>query len=88
MADQAEELFDTPFTCEETTEYDNRIEDSFDSESEIEEEQEDVSYRKSWEEAEQKFARFERNYRIRRIRELTTTPFKRRRGRPAKKVAA
>lgn len=86
MADRDDELLDTPFACEETTEYDNRIEDSL--EPEPEEDQEDVSYRKNRDEMEQKFARFERNYRIRRIRELTTTPFKRRRGRPARKVAA
>ncbi len=86
MTEHDDELIDTPFACEETTEYDNRIEDNF--EAELEEDQEDVSYRKNWEELEQKFARFERNYRIRRIRELTTTPFKRRRGRPPKRVAA
>lgn len=86
MADQADELFVAPFTCEETTEYDNRIEDNF--EAELEEDQEDVGYRKTREEMEQRFARFERNFRIRRIRELTTTPFKRRRGRPSKKIAA
>jgi len=84
--DHVDELFDAPLTCEETIEYDNRIEDNL--ESEIEEDQEDVNYRTRWEELEQKFARFERNYRARRIRELTTTPIKRRRGRPSKKIAA
>ena len=61
--------------CEETTEYDNRIE----NEVEPEEEQDDLDSRKNWGEIEQQFARYERNYRARRIRELTLAPIKKKR---------
>lgn len=89
MANDTVELIETPFTCEETTEYDNRIEDTF--EIEPEEEQEDTHSRANREEIEQQFARYERNYRARRIRELTIAPIvtkRGRRGRPSAKVAA
>lgn len=81
MAHEAIDLIETPETCEETTEYDNQIED--DVEIEPEEEQEDTSS-SNWEEVEQQFARFERNYRARRIRELTLAPLKKKRGRAAR----
>ena len=86
MDKHTEELFETPFTCEETIEYDNRIEDSI--EIEPEEEQEDFTSRWHGEEIEQKFARFERNYRVRRIRELTVAPDLRKIRRLATKVVA
>jgi hypothetical protein len=59
MADEAQGAIGTPETCAETTEYDNRI----DEEIEI-----------TPDEIDQKFARFERSYRARRIRELTLSP--------------
>ena len=86
MTEHTEELLEAPFTCEETTEYDNYIEDSI--EIEPEEEQEDFTSRWRREIIEQKFARFERNYRVRRIKELTMSPILRKRGRSATKVVA
>ena len=93
MTDDSHELIETPDTCAETTEYDNRIDEEF----EIEPEVEDVGVYAPpghWEEIEQKFARFERNYRARRIRELTLfplAPVKKKRGlrwtRTAREVA-
>ena len=89
MADGADKLIETPETCEETTEYDNRIEDDF--EIEPEGKLDEIDSREKWEEIELKFARFERNYRARRIRELTLAPLivkRRGRGRPRKRVLA
>ena len=78
MADEAMDLFNTPDACEETTECDNQIVD----EIEIEPEEEDSDSRRSWDAIGQEFSRFERNYRTRRIRELTLAPIKKKRGRP------
>lgn len=69
-------MIEAPISCEETTEYDNRIED--DGEIEPEEEQEERDFHYLREEREQEFARYERNYRARRIRELTLDPVYRR----------
>ena len=76
MADDAIELFEAPVSCEETTEYDNRIEDEVEVEPNEEIEHEDNDPRKYLGEVEQQFARYERNYRARRIRELTLAPVK------------
>jgi len=72
VADEDGDILGTPDTCDDTLEYDNSILDSVDIEPE--ESEEDSESRNKWEEIEQKFARYERNYRIRRIRELTTVP--------------
>lgn len=72
------DLFGAPVTCEETTEYENRIDDEIEVEPEEEEPEERL--RKDWADIEQQFARYERNYRVRRIRELTLTPIKKKRG--------
>jgi len=83
VAENAIDLIETPITCEETTEYDNRIEDEVEVDPEDEEEHEDhddYDSRRNLGEIEQQFARYERNYRARRIRELTLAPIKRRRG--------
>ncbi len=85
MAHDAIEMLDTPEPCEETTEYDNRIEEEVEVELE-EEEQEDFDTQHNLEEVEQQFARFERNYRARRIRELTLAPIKKKRGRIGRTV--
>ncbi|MCE5314957.1 MAG: hypothetical protein ABFD49_10640 [Armatimonadota bacterium] len=87
MTDDNVEMIETPETCDVTTEYDNRIEDDFETEPE-EVEQEDIESGGKREEIEQQFARYERNYRSRRIRELTLAPIKRKRGRPSNKMAA
>ena len=79
MADDAVNLFATPVTCDQTIEYDNRIEDEVEVEPD-EEEHEDGDSRRNWAEIEQQFARYERNYRARRIRELTLAPIRKRRG--------
>ena len=79
MADDAIELLGAPVACDQTTEYDNRIEDEIEVEPD-DEEREDADPRKNWGDIEQQFARYERNYRARRIRELTMTPLKRKRG--------
>lgn len=84
MADELE-MIDSPETCEETTEYDNRIEDEV--EIEPEEEQDDFDTSRNREEIEQQFARYERNYRARRIREMMLTPFKKK-GRSHKTTGA
>ena len=68
-------MIEAPISCEETTEYDNRIEDN--GEIEPEDEQEGRDYHYLREEREQEFARYERNYRARRIRELTLGPIRR-----------
>lgn len=88
MAQVFTELIETPDTCEDTTEYENRIQDNVDIEPE--EELEDVYSSKSRAEIERQFANYERNYRARRIREITMAPIrsKGRRGRPSAKVAA
>ena len=88
MADQYSDILGASDTCDETIEYDNRILDSVDTEPE--EAGQDVESRNKWEEIEQKFARYERNYRVRRIKELTTgppVPRRRGRGRPRKLMA-
>lgn len=83
MADQELDIIAVPETCDETTEYHNRIEDI---EIEPEEEHEDFESHYLREEIDQQFSRYERNYRSRRIRELTLAPLvvKKKRGRPAK----
>ena len=73
MAIEPIELIETPDPCEDMAQYDNRIEDEVELEPE-EEDQEDYSTRKHWEDIEQQFARYERNFRARRIRELTLAP--------------
>ncbi|MGI6295569.1 MAG: hypothetical protein ACOX3G_05725 [Armatimonadota bacterium] len=78
MADDTTALY-APVLCEPTIEYDNRIEDEIETEPDEEEEHEDTNTRKNWEELEQQFARYERNYRARRIRELTLGPLKKKR---------
>jgi len=77
MTDDAVELFDTPVTCDQTTEYENRIDDEIEPDVE---EHDECDSRKNWAEIEQQFARYERNYRARRIRELTMAPVRKRRG--------
>ncbi len=79
MAKDADELFGAPVACEDTSEYENRIEDEIEVEPEEDEEQELVS-RVDWADIEQQFARYERNYRARRIRELTLAPVRKKRG--------
>jgi hypothetical protein len=78
MADDTVELFATPVACDQTTEYENRIADEI--EPDEEEERDEGDSRRNWAEIEQQFARYERNYRARRIRELTLAPVKRKRG--------
>lgn len=80
MANEAIELLEAPVSCEETIEYDNRIEDEVEVEPDEEVEREEIDPRRNWGEIEQQFARYERNYRARRIRELTLAPVKRNRG--------
>ena len=70
-------MIEAPFSCEETTEYDNRIEDNSEIEPEEEQEGRDSHYLYLREERQQEFARYERNYRARRIRELTLGPIRR-----------
>lgn len=79
MADVATELLGAPDACDQTTEYDNRIEDEVEVEPD-DEEREDADPRRNWGDVEQQFARYERNYRARRIRELTLAPVKKKRG--------
>lgn len=68
-----ETIIDTPDPCEEPTEYyDIRIDEA--GEVEPEEEPEDESFKARREQTEQQFTRYERNYRARRIRELTSAP--------------
>ncbi len=80
MAEEAIDLFEAPVSCEETTEYDNRIEDEVEVDPDEEEEREGLDPRRNMGETEQQFARYERNYRARRIRELTLAPIKKKRG--------
>lgn len=84
MAKIADDALSTPETCEETTEYQNRIDNlEIDVDDEVVEEPESKEFS---EEIERQFARYERSFRARRIRELTRAPIvvKRKRGRPAK----
>jgi hypothetical protein len=85
MAEELTEPLETPFPCEDTTEYDNRIEDEV--EIEPEEEQEDFYSVDRPEEVEQQFARYERSYRARRIREMTRVPIRKRRSRHGRMLA-
>ena len=87
MAERDSNFIEAPDTSDETVEYDKQILDSLEIEPEDVEEEPDS--RSKWEEIEQKFARYERNYRARRIREMTRGPLikKRGRGRPRKIVA-
>ena len=79
MAERNSDFTEAPDTCDETVEYDNRILDSL--EIEPEEIEEEPDSRSKWEEIEQRFARYERNYRARRIREMTRAPLIQKRGR-------
>ena len=85
MAEGLSEPLETPFPCEQTTEYDNPIEDEI--EIEPEEEEEDSYSLNRREEVEQQFARYERSYRARRIREMTRIPIRTRRGRRGRVLA-
>jgi hypothetical protein len=78
VAEDANGLFDAPVACDQTTEYQNRIDGDIEVEPDEEEEQELVS-RNDWADIEQQFARYERNYRARRIRELTLAPVRKKR---------
>lgn len=77
MGNEAIELLDGPVSCEETVEYDDRIDDEVEVEPIEEEEHEEIDSRRNLGETEQQFARYERNYRARRIRELTLAPLNR-----------
>ena len=80
MVNRPEEELVAPHNGDEITEYDNRIEDPIEIDPEDEEsETEEASA--VMEQIDQQFARYERNYRARRIRELTLGPTARRRGR-------
>ncbi|MDH7603197.1 MAG: hypothetical protein QHI38_13750 [Armatimonadota bacterium] len=72
MAEKFGDILATPDTCDDIEEYDNTILDAVDVEPA--ESEEDSDTEKNWREIEEKFARYERNYRIRRIRELTKAP--------------
>ncbi len=78
---------DAPDACEELMEELILLEGEADVEPE--EESEDPAYRRKREAIEQQFARFERNYRSRRIRELTLAPFRKKgaRGRSNRTLA-
>ena len=80
MANNAMELFATPVACDQIIEYYNRIEDEVEVEPDEEIELEESDPRRNWAEIEQQFARYERNYRARRIRELTLAPVRKKRG--------
>lgn len=74
MSDEHLDVVETPETCDETIEYDNSIEvEEVDIEPE-EDALEVYETSKHSDDAESSFARFERNYRARRIRELTLSP--------------
>ncbi len=85
MAKAAADALSAPETCEETTEYQNRIGTLDVDVEDVVEESESKEFS---EEIERQFARYERGFRARRIRELTRAPIvvKRKRGRPAKVV--
>ena len=70
MTDKDLNQVEAPETCEQKIEYDNQI-------TEEDPEEEQLLYFDEIQipvEVEQKFAQFERNYRLRRIRELTRKP--------------
>jgi hypothetical protein len=77
VADEASELIEAPDTCGETIEYDNIIEEHV--ENEPDEDLEIFDAPANWLDLDQTFARFERNYRARRIRELTVGTLHRKR---------
>jgi hypothetical protein len=83
-------VIESPDPCEYTTEYENQIEADIieiEPDEELEEQIENINR----EETGQDFARYERNYRARRIRELTAAPLHRegkRSKRASHKVAA
>ena len=83
MANVIAKEISAPETCDETTEYQNQIENL---DVEIEDEVEESEAKEFGEEVERQFARYERSFRARRIRELTRAPIvvKRKRGRPPK----
>jgi hypothetical protein len=83
---ELEEETSASYSSEDAMESYDLLEDELEGEPvELDEEPEDVVSRAKREEVEMRFARYERNYRSRRIRELTLTPFKKtRRGRPRK----
>ncbi|MCX6343795.1 MAG: hypothetical protein NT018_01825 [Armatimonadetes bacterium] len=71
-------MIEAPNACEDKIEYDNRIEDITETEMDAEEEAEGmgIAPRSVWDESDREFTRYERNYRARRIRELTKAPVK------------
>ena len=85
MADQAMELIEAPDTCEETTEYDSTMDEEVGIEPNRE--IESLDGLQNWLEMDQEFARYERNYRARRIRELTIPPLRKRRRRRSNAAA-
>lgn len=84
-----EETLTHPEVCDETTEYNDRILNFHDEEIESEDDNEDLESILPKEEVVQQFTRFERNFRARRIRELTS-PRRSRRNQTqmSKKIAA
>lgn len=80
MASNTIELFATPVACDQTTEYDTRIENEAEIEPDEDIELYDSDPYKNSAEIERKFTRYECNYRARRIRELTLAPVKKKRG--------
>ncbi|MGQ9454900.1 MAG: hypothetical protein ACUVRS_05280 [Armatimonadota bacterium] len=88
VAEKFGDILETPDNCEEMSEYDNTVLDILDVDTESSEQSSEAE--KNWHEIEEKFARYERNYRMRRIRELTKAPLvvaNRGRGRRKKVVA-
>ncbi len=86
MTDDTVDMFATPDNCDQITEYDNLEVDEV--EVDEQEEHEDVNFHKKWAESEHLFAQYERNFRARRIRELTLAPVKKKRGARRKDSAA
>lgn len=80
VANDATELFAAPVACDGTTEYDNRIEDEIEVEPDEEIGPDGIDSYKNSAEIERKFARYECNYRARRIRELTLAPIRKKKG--------
>ncbi len=72
VAEKFGDILATPDTCEDIEQYDNTILDAIDVEPNDSEKGSESD--KNWQEIEERFARYERNYRIRRIRELTKAP--------------
>ncbi|MFQ3550329.1 MAG: hypothetical protein SNJ70_11330 [Armatimonadota bacterium] len=70
MTDKKVHPIDSPDTCDSTIEYDNQILEEDPEEEQILE----FDEIETPVEIEQKFAQYERNYRLRRIRELTRKP--------------